>query len=478
MTRAKTAVQRQDGFAMVMVVALLALLGILSASLIGVMEQEATHSRTALTRDAAYEAAEAGTDDYIAKLIDDRLYDVHFVHPGESTRLATNGQSVAAGQAWPQADGSTWTYANGKDRWYGSVQLGDGYEYNLEVFPPSQNSPLIRIVSTGRPVGDTDTRDWRELETLVRASSVSDFQMVADADISYGATATTYGKIYAGIDSNGVAHSVNHSGVAYGDIYAEGSVTGSVQMMNGAQKYGSSTIRTVIKTPINFNNFLASLVDIHAAAGAGGIVEDNASVDAWWLTFEPSGQVLIQPCTKSSGTYALGDRMPSCAAGTLLSLPANGAIYVGQSVIVSGQVNGRVTVGSAADVYVGGNLSYVQSGDDVLGLVASHSVIVPQWVPTNLSWRAAAIAQSGTFRSYGYDPQTNTNEPDYVGNNHLNSMTFTGATATYGGGSMSLFATRVYQYDSSLLYLPPPWFPTIQDAFTIVLSRELAAGPS
>ena len=105
-------------------------------------------------------------------------------------------------------------------------------------------------------------------------------------------------------------------------------------------------------------------------------------------------------------------------------------------------------------------------------------MIVPQWVPTNLSWRAAAIAQSGTFRSYGYDPQTNTNEPDYVGNNHLSSMTFTGATATYGGGSMSLFATRVYQYDSSLLYLPPPWFPTIQDAFTIVLSRELAAGPN
>ena len=57
-------------------------------------------------------------------------------------------------------------------------------------------------------------------------------------------------------------------------------------------------------------------------------------------------------------------------------------------------------------------------------------------------------------------------------------MTFTGATATYGGGNMGLFTTRVYQYDSTLLYLPPPWFPTIQDAFTIVLSREVAAGPN
>ena len=57
-------------------------------------------------------------------------------------------------------------------------------------------------------------------------------------------------------------------------------------------------------------------------------------------------------------------------------------------------------------------------------------------------------------------------------------MTFTGATATYAGGAMSLFGTRVYQYDSTLLYLPPPWFPTIQGAFTIVLTREVAAGPN
>jgi len=55
---------------------------------------------------------------------------------------------------------------------------------------------------------------------------------------------------------------------------------------------------------------------------------------------------------------------------------------------------------------------------------------------------------------------------------------FTGSTATYGGGSMGLFNTRVYQYDNTLIYLPPPWFPTIQDAYTIVLSREVAATAS
>jgi hypothetical protein len=468
----------EDGIAMVMVLGIMVLLGVLAVTLIDTMIGEAARSRKAVTRDAAYHAAEAGVDDYIAKLIDDRLYYLHFVHPGESTRRSTaSGNIVAANQAWSQADGGTWTYPYGKDRWYGSPQLGNGYEYNLQITAPSQASPLIRISSTARMVGDTDFRNWRAVEVLVRPSSVSDFQMVADADISYGSTATTYGKIYAGIDGNNVAHNVIHYGTAYGDIYAEGTVSGTVKLMNGARKYdklSNPTIRSVIRTPINFNNFLASLVDIRNAAGAGGVVRDTPTVDAWWLTFQPNGQVMIQSCTKYSGRN-IGDAKPVCTAGLPVQIPVNGAIYVGQPVIVSGTVNGRVTVGSASDVYVGDNLVYAQDGDDVLGLVASHSILVPQWVPNTLSWRAATIAQSGTFRSYGYDSQLKQSEPNYIGDGKRTTMTFTGSTATYGGGSMSLFATRVYQYDSSLLYLPPPWFPTLQDAYTIVLSREVAA---
>jgi hypothetical protein len=466
----------EDGIAMVMVMGIIVLLSVLAVTLIDTMMGEAARSRKAVTRDTAYHAAEAGVDEYIAKLIDDRLYYIHFVHPGESTRRATaTGHVVAASQAWPQADGNTWTYPNGKDTWYGSQQLGNGYEYSLQIFPPSQAQPLIRILSTARRVGDVDVRNWRSIETLVRPSSVSDFQMVADADISYGSTATTYGKIYAGIDANNVAHSVRHDGVAYGDVYAEGNVTGNTKLKNGARRYGSSTIRTVIRTPINFNNFLASLVDIRSAAGAGGVVRDNPTVDVWWLTFQTDGQVMIQSCMKNAARL-IGDLQPVCSAGLPVQIPINGAIYVGQPVIVSGTVNGRVTVGSAADIYIGANLAYAQNGDDVLGLVASHSILIPQWAPSSLSWRAATIAQSGTFRSYGYDSQTKQSEPNYIGDGSAAQMTFTGSTATYGGGSMSLFSTRVYQYDNSLLYLPPPWFPTIQDAYTMVLSREV--GPT
>ncbi|HZR94383.1 MAG TPA: hypothetical protein VFA56_01730 [Gaiellaceae bacterium] len=481
MRRLRTLLAQEDGIAMLMVLGITILLSVLAVVFLDVMNGEAARSKTQVTRETAYQAAEAGIDEYISKLVDDRLYYVHFVHPGESTRQsASSGRILGAGQTWQQTDGGSWTYPRGKDTWFGAAKLGNAFEYNLEVFPPTSSQPLIRILSTARPVGDADVRDWRELEVLVRPSSLSDFQMFAAADISYGSTATTYGKIYAGIDNSGNPHSVNHDGTAYGDIYAENRITGATSLQGGAQKYSSTTtpsVRVPIKTPVRFSSFLASLVDIRNAAGAGGVLQDNTSVDAWWLTFQANGQVLVQSCTKNAGK-PIGDAKPTCGAATALTLPANGAIYVGQPVIVSGTVNGRVTIGGASDIYVGGNISYQTDGDDVLGLVASRSVIVPQWAPSTLTWRAATIAQSGTWRSYGFDPQTGQSEQDYIGNFRLSSMTFTGSTATYGGGSMSLFATRVYQYDQTLLYLPPPWFPTVQDAYTIVLEREVAASAS
>jgi len=157
-------VRDEEGFAMLTVIGMTALLAVLAVALIDVMTSEASRSRLAVKHDAAYQAAEAGVDEYISKLIDDRLYYVHFVHPGESTRRSTtSGRIVPAGQTWAQSDGNSWTYPSGKNQWYGAAKLGNGYEYNLEILPPSASQPLIQILSTGRPVNDTDVRDWREL---------------------------------------------------------------------------------------------------------------------------------------------------------------------------------------------------------------------------------------------------------------------------------------------------------------------------
>jgi hypothetical protein len=57
-------------------------------------------------------------------------------------------------------------------------------------------------------------------------------------------------------------------------------------------------------------------------------------------------------------------------------------------------------------------------------------------------------------------------------------MYFRGSSATNLGGSMTMFQTRDYGYLQELQYLPPPWFPTIEEAYTVVLFRELPAPSS
>jgi hypothetical protein len=323
----------------------------------------------------------------------------------------------------------------------------------LQVTPPSVANTGVTILATGRR--SSSTTEHRSLQVVIRPASVADFQMIANTSISYGSAATTRGKIYAGNGSN-----VNHAGNAYADVYAEGSVTGSTTFHSPAAAFGSSTIRTKIPSPINFNSFTGSLVDVKAAAQSGGLYL-NAAIGGWKLVFDNNGNVTVSRCTISGGHLAANT--PTCISPVVYTVPTNGAIYAEQAVMVSGVIDGVVTVVSNDDIVIGGTITYETDGADVLGLIAKGDMYVANYVPTNLDWRAATIAQTGTWSSY-------TNNGDH------GTMTFTGSTATYLGGSMSMFTARNYNYDTTLQYLRPPYFPFITNAYTVDLFREVASG--
>jgi Tfp pilus assembly protein PilX len=465
----------EHGSALILVVLLTVILATLGTVLIDVVQADEGRAIAGVQNDAALQAAEAGIDNYVSKLVDDNQYYLHDVAAGESTRKAGANPTVAGSCSGTPAPatwtyGLTWAYPNGKDQW---CPLGNGYEYNLQVTGTSASSQIVDIIATGRKTGTT--KGYRILEEQIRPSSVADFQMLANADISYGSTATTNGKVYAGVDSNGVKHSIDHNGTAYGNLYAEGNITGNPTMAGSpvAQQYTSANIRTVIKQPIQFSNFTTSLSDISRAASLSGISLDNSAA-AWQLTFVSNGTVQIAKCSLTSGN-ADDVTQPTCAAPTTYPVPANGAIYSQADVVINGGtstcgspaitgscVNGRVTVASAQDIIIGDDIDYVQTGDDVLGLIAGNEMIVAKWCPNNLNWRAATIAQTGAWHSSSSSQSKGT-------------MVFTGSTATNQGGYMSMFATRVYNYDSELSYLQPPWFPTIDFAYTVLLFRELPA---
>jgi hypothetical protein len=432
---------------MVLVVFVMALLTLLSVLLIDTTTSEGTRSSQAVRLDSSFQAAEAGIDDYISKLVDDRLYYAHQVHPGEATRRDAGGSTVAGGNAWPYS--LVWTYPNGDDHWR---QLVNGYEYSLQVTPPTAGELSIRILATGRKVGSTT--DMRRIEVLVRPSSLADFQRVVNGNVSWGSTATTNGKLYA-------AGTIDHDGHAYADMYAENNVTGSVTLHNGAKKYDHTNIRTVIKNPVNFNALLASLVDIQRASQVAGVYLDDPTKAAWRLIFQSNGTFTARSCTLNGGQNP-EMAAPICGSTTTYNVPSNGAVYTAQTAVVSGAVNGRVTVGSNDDIVIADNISRVTAGDDVLGLVAKNDVLGATYTPYNLTWYASVIAQSGTWRGATADGSHGT-------------MTWYGSSTTNLGGDWVMFQTRDYSYDPNLLYLPPPWFPVIEDAYTIVLFRELPA---
>jgi hypothetical protein len=453
----RTLAVREDGIAMVLVIFITAVLALLGVTLIEVVRTESDRSSQQVQRGASFQAAEAGIEDYISKIVDDRLYYVHYVHPGESTRREPGGTTISGGAdevAWPF--NLTWTYPNNFDRW---KQLPNGYEYSLQIFPPLDSSGQMRILAMGRK--QNATTDTRMIETIIRPSSLADFYRVVNGNVGWGSGATTNGKIYA----NG---NIDHDGTATANIYAEGQITGSTTLQNGAKKYdvdSNPNIRSQIKNPINFSSFITSFVDVERAAQSSGNRYDDASKAAWRITFNSNGTFDIRSCTQTSGKD-IGDTLPTCGSSTNKPIPSNGAIYVAQSVVVSGTVNGRVSIASNDDVVVAGNISYVLAGDDVLGLIAKNDVIIAKYVPDTHTWTAGVLAQSGTWKTY-----LNPGE----GNGDHDTMNFAGSSATNLGGSLTMFQTRNYGYAQALLFLPPPWFPIVDDAYTVVLFRELPA---
>ena len=254
------------------VVLLTSILVLLSLTTIEIVRAESSNTSQSRLRGSVFHAAEAGLDDYLAKLVDDKTYYYRNVHPAESTRRPVSGADVdptstacevdSAGRkrdpatstllsaaAWTGS--TTWTSPNGKDNWCSIVIGNRSYEYNLQITPPSVTNLNTRIIATARPVGSTNVADWRAIEEWVRYSLVSDFQMITSQDYNVGSTATTNGKIYAGRD-------VNHSGTATADIFAERNVNGPGTLVAPAQTYDQTDIRTVIKSPIDFNNFSPS----------------------------------------------------------------------------------------------------------------------------------------------------------------------------------------------------------------------------
>ena len=499
-------IRREEGIAMAMALGMMTLLSIIAVTLLTVTSADRSRSRRDVKNTGAYQAAEAGTNAYLSDLTESTVFFNSYLAKGEATRTDSNGVTHASSNssdvAW--SSGNTWTYKTSQTTDPGWFDLGNNYQYLIQIYPPNaavsgQGGLITRIDVTGRPKGSADQSTWRTIETMIRPSALTDFQTFTATSVSYASTATTTGPIFVGEDKNGNPGTLTHAGTARANLYSEGTVGGATTLTNGARKYDKNSNPTALCklnncNPITFSSFQSTITTVSGAAGAGGITlgsTDNTNaalsgqsyhVDAWKLVFLSNGTVQVSSCKLATYTYTISGRQytgtyndydgtaPVCGAMTTKNVPSNGAIYSATDVLVSGVVKGKVTVATSGDVVFGGNTTYNANGTDVLGLEAQGTIYVAEWATTpgaTLNLWAAELALNGPFEA---DPQYNSGASG--------TMNFNGSTAVYGGSSgavifTNMFSTRNYNYDNNLLFVQPPYWPTLGNAFVILVQREV-----
>lgn len=470
----------QSGSSLIATIALTGILALIVLVSLSFARSSTTQTANESRGDIAIQAADAGINRYISRLVEDPRYFDHYVDLAEDPRIDPSGVVHPPGSAW--TPGVTWTYAGPPKTW---IPLQDARfgraAYSLRISPPPRGSDLVTVQSTAQASQDSPQPVTRSVQSQIHPTSIADFQMISNASIKYGSTATTTGKLYSAVD-------VNHQGVARAPVYAQhlacsnnnfgcaSSYTPAGTFQGGA--YDSTTtpsFREKFPTPIDFNQFTRSRLDIKDAAEAGGTAWNDPSASAWLVQFTADGRALVSKVTNSPN---LGQQLGTIGCPQAVNVPNYGAMYFEQSVIVSyggskadtcnstggprnSVVNGQVTIATKANVYIGGNITYA-TGDNVLGLIAANEVIIAQYVPSDLTWRAASLAQSGQWR---------TNISGYDGVH--NSMTYIGSQTTAFGGYADMFRTRSYQYDEALQRLRPPFYPILEGSWDTFYWREV-----
>lgn len=156
-----------------------------------------------------------------------------------------------------------------------------------------------------------------------------------------------------------------------------------------------------------------------------------------------------------------------------MALPGNGALFVTNgNLIISGTLNGRMTVGTNRDVVVPSSLVYADdprvnpNSDDVLGIISERNALIDDVAPNDVEIDGVIMALNTSFmrENYAVGPPkgTLTVYGGIIQDQRGPVGTFNGAT----GQKLSGYS-KDYSYDPRLLSSPPPYMPTTGDYVTL-----------
>lgn len=344
-----------------------------------------------------------------------------------------------------------------------------GY-FSLAITPPLEGSTVVTIESTGWLTAQPNSK--RTIKVRLGFPALTDYAFLTNSEVWIGNGEAIHGKLHAngGIRFDGTADAPITSAVA---SYLCQSVSGcnnktepGIWGQGGPQSFWSFPVPAQ-----DFSAVTAELADIKTKAQSNGLYFSSSGKQGWSLTFASDGTVTAAKVLTTDCSYKAQDvdsskwiypciDIVTTDGSTTYPLPANGLIYVDDTVWVRGVVNGRVTVGTATgkSIIVDNNLTYAaKDGTSVIGLVAEQNILIPHNSPDTMEIDAALLAQNGAAKRYYYSGDIKDNLTIY--GSVISNGVWTWSWVTQGGAIVSGYKNTNTTYDANLTYGPPADFP-------------------
>lgn len=362
-------------------------------------------------------------------------------------------------------------------------------QYSLDITPPSNGSSIVTIESTAWT--DQYPKVKRKIIAKYGIPSLSTFSFLSNGSVWYGSGVTVNGKVHSnnGIRMDGTNTSLVTSAQ---DTYQCGTETGCFPPEDKPGVWGAGGDTGLWQFPvpiIDFDTISLDMASMRTAAQSVGLYLPPSNKDGYHLIFFADGSVNVYKVNTTS--WIEGYSVPGQGLGELgkggcrkvyqnisdetligtYNLSSTPVIFAEDDLWVEGTVHGRTTVAagkfpiqsSTAVIWIKNSIKYTTyDGSDVLGLVAQDDIYFTRDVPDNFQVDAVMLAQRGKIIRHGYF--------SWCGGTYgavKNSLTINGSIISYfksywnfGTAPDSGFITRTINYDSNVLYSPPPYFPT------------------
>jgi hypothetical protein len=362
-------------------------------------------------------------------------------------------------------------------------------QYSLTITPPTDGSTIVTIKSIGW------TNKFPNIKRTITAqygkASFAKYVFLNNASVWYGPGITVYGDVHS---NNGVRMDGTNLGkvTSSKDTYMCGSETGCSPPTQKPGVWGSGGDQSLWRFPvasIDFDLVSFDFALMKTQSQTSGLYLAPSNRSGYHYTFASNGTVNVKKVLTTSsyqGYSVPGEGLGAEGLGGCrnrnqvitseqnigtYNVADKPIIFAEDNIWIEGVVKGKVTVVAAGfpissqtkNVFVKGNVTYdAYDGTNTLGLIAQNDIYFTRDIPTDFIVDGALMAQKGRVLRHGYLSSCGSSA-----NAIRNKLTINGALLSYGksywnyGNPLeSGFITREVNYDTRLLYSPPPYFPT------------------